>query len=308
MLNSGRLSHAFLLYGEKGLGKKTLAKYIAMRIMCEDKTSNQPCGNCFHCRNILNDTHPDVITAEHTGKTNAISADTVRKICNEAFIKPNYQHKIFLFLDADVMNSTAQNILLKSIEEPPEYAYYIFTANSRDDFLPTILSRVASIGVTECSDRECSLALSAMGYDESQITSAVECFHGNLGNCIDYLNQGELFTSVEIVKSFTNSLLHHDEYELLKVFTALKDLNLAKKTLSIMDRHIRDIIAVKIDCHTLSGCDFNGAKMLAERLSIQSCQKIHLLIYKALNTLDNKVGVNLNITLTALCADIITSI
>jgi DNA polymerase-3 subunit delta' len=304
MLSSGRLSHSFLLYGEKGLGKKTLAKYIAMRLLCESE--NAPCCNCYHCRNILSDTHPDVITVEHSGKTNSISTDTVRKVCNEASIKPNYDKKVFLFLDADVMNSTAQNVLLKSIEEPPSYAYYVFTSRSKETFLSTILSRVVSMGVTECSDKECAEALTSMGYDTTQIHSALECFHGNLGNCLDYLNQGELYTSVGIVKRFTSSLLHRDEYELLKVFTDLNNRDLAKKTLTIMDRHIRDIIAVKIDCHTSAGCDFEGAKKLAERLSVKSCQRVHLLIYNTLLELDTNI--NINLALMSLCGDIISSI
>ena len=78
ILNSKRVAHSFLLYGEKGLGKKTLAKYIAMKLLCTNE--NAPCGECFHCRNILNNTHPDVVWAEHSGKTNSIVADTVRKI------------------------------------------------------------------------------------------------------------------------------------------------------------------------------------------------------------------------------------
>lgn len=303
MINSGRLAHAFLLYGDKGLGKKTLAKYIAMRILCKEKSS--PCGECFHCKNIINGTHPDVVWAEHSGKTNSISADTVRKICNDAVIKPNYDSKVYIFADADVMNSTAQNILLKSIEEPPEYAYYIFTAKSKDTFLPTILSRVVSIGVTECSNKECTEALQSMNYSNEQIQQAIDSFHGNIGMCLDYLNGGELFKSVEVIKGLTNSILHHDEYELLKVLNQLNgDRDQIKDTLSIMDKHIRDVIAVKIGCNTSAGCYFDGAKLLSEKLSIKACTDIHLKIYDAFNELDSNV--NINLILASLCANIIT--
>lgn len=305
ILNSKRVTHSFLLYGEKGLGKKTLAKYIAMKLLCTGEEA--PCGRCFHCRNILNNTHPDVIWAEHSGKTDSIVADTVRKICNDANIKPNYDKKVFIFSDADIMNSTAQNILLKSVEEPPDYVYYIFTSRAKDTFLPTILSRVVSINVTECSDKECINALSSMQYSQEQIQEAIECFHGNIGNCIDYLNKGELYTSVEIVKCFNSSLLNHDEYELLKVFTKLNgNRDLTKKTLSIIDKHIRDVIAVKINCNTPSGCYFDGAKMLAKKLSIQSCQNIHLNIYEALNDIDSNV--NIGLIVASLCGNIISNV
>lgn len=303
MLQNGKLAHSFLIYGDKGLGKKTLAKYIAMRIFC--KSENSPCGECFHCRNILNNTHPDVFVVEHSGKTNSISAETVRKICNEAMIKPNYDSKVFIFEDADIMNNTAQNILLKSIEEPPNYAYYIFTSKSKDTFLPTILSRVVSMGVTECSQKECIEALQYMDYTQSQIDDALKCFHGNIGNCLDYLNQGELFKTVDIIKRFTNSLLNRDEYALLKVFTDLdvKNKDTTKTMLSILDKHIRDVIAVKIGCNTPAGCYFDGAKMLSSKLSIKTCIDIHMLIYNTFYELDSNV--NINLIIASLCGNII---
>lgn len=306
MFKNNRLAHSFLIYGEKGLGKKTLSKYIAMKIFC--KEDNSPCGECFHCRNILNNTHPDVFIAEHSGKTNSISAETVRKICNEASIKPNYDYKVFIFEDADIMNNTAQNILLKSIEEPPDYAYYIFTSKTKDTFLPTILSRVISMGVTECSDKECIKALQSMNYTQSQIDDALNCFHGNIGNCIDYLNEGELFKAVNIVKRFTNALLNKNEYELLKVFTDLnvKNRDTTKNILSIMDKHIRDIIAVKIGCNTSYGCYFDGAKMLSNRLTINACSNIHMLIYNAFNEIDSNV--NMSLIVTSLCGNIIQNV
>lgn len=306
MLQNNKMAHSFLLYGDKGLGKKTLAKYITMKIFC--KSENSPCNQCFHCRNILNNTHPDVFIVEHSGKTNSISAETVRKVCNEVYIKPNYDSKVFIFEDANIMNNTAQNILLKSIEEPPDYAYYIFTSKSRDTFLPTILSRVVSMGVTECSEKECIEALLSMNYTNSQIDDALNCFHGNIGNCLDYLNEGELFKAVDIVKRFTSSLLNRDEYELLKVFTDLnvKNRDITKNILSIMDKHIRDIIAVKIGCNTPAGCYFDGAKMLSSMLTIDTCTKIHMLIYQTFNEIDSNV--NMNLIVSSLCVNIIQSI
>jgi DNA polymerase-3 subunit delta' len=306
MLQNNKMAHAFLLYGDKGLGKKTLAKYIAMKILC--KAENSPCGECFHCRNVLSNTHPDVFIVEHSGKTNSISAETVRKVCNEVSIKPNYDSKVFIFEDADIMNSTAQNILLKSIEEPPDYAYYVFTSKARDTFLPTILSRVVSMGVTECSEKECIQALQSMNYTQTQIDDALNCFHGNIGNCLDYLNEGELFKAVDIVKRFNVALVNRDEYELLKVFTDLnvKNKDTTKNILSIMDKHIRDVIAVKIGCNTPAGCYFEGAKQLASRLSIKACTNIHMLIYQAFYEIDSNV--NMNLIVSSLCGNVIQNV
>ena len=87
MFKSGRLSHSFLIYGEKGLGKKILAKYLASAILCE-KGTGIPCGECRSCRNAEKGIHPDIIYPEQSGKLNTYTVETCRHVCADAFIAP----------------------------------------------------------------------------------------------------------------------------------------------------------------------------------------------------------------------------
>lgn len=84
MFKSGRLPHSFLIYGEKGLGKKTLAKYLSAALLCE-KGTGIPCGECRSCRNAEKGVHPDIIYPEHSGKLNTYTVEACRHVCADAF-------------------------------------------------------------------------------------------------------------------------------------------------------------------------------------------------------------------------------
>ena len=85
MKRNGRMAHAFLLTGEKGVGKKTAADYIAMTLLCE-RGGDVPCGECRHCRRILENTHPDVIRPEKSGKKQIYNRETLRRVCSDAYV------------------------------------------------------------------------------------------------------------------------------------------------------------------------------------------------------------------------------
>ena len=158
MCTSGRLPHSFLIYGEQGTGKKTLAWYLAARLLCEG--AQKPCGSCKPCHNLEHRQHPDVMEIPHSGKTGGFSVESIRRVCADAYKTPNNgMRKLYLFTDADHMTVQAQNALLKLVEEPPDFTYFVFTAQSRHAFLETILSRVSAIGTSPCTDAQCTQAL-----------------------------------------------------------------------------------------------------------------------------------------------------
>ena len=98
MFRSGRIPHSFLIYGEKGLGKKTLAKYLAMSLLCENRNDGTPCGECHSCRIAQKNVHPDIIFPEQSGKLNTYTVETCRHVCTDAFVVPNNSDiKIYIF-------------------------------------------------------------------------------------------------------------------------------------------------------------------------------------------------------------------
>ena len=220
MRKQNHLPHALLLHGERGCGKKTLAKWFSMLVLCED-AAHAPCGCCKSCRLILENAHPDVMTAEHSGKRMGFSVETVRAVRKEAGILPNNgDMRIFLFPDADGMSIQAQNALLKSVEEPPAHACFVFTAETAGVLLPTLLSRMTAKAVFPVSESECISALTKLSYSAAEIRSAVSRFGGNIGKCIGYLTDDMQRQAAEYAAGLTAALAQVNEYSLLQILTA----------------------------------------------------------------------------------------
>lgn len=136
----GALHHAILLTGGKGSGKRALARTIAAAMECTS-AGEKPCGVCDGCRKVLAGIHPDVMTVrDEEHKT--LPVDTVRGLCSDAYIRPNEgRRKIYIFEDCAQLDQRCQDILLKTVEEGPRYAAFIFLAENAAAILPTIRSR-----------------------------------------------------------------------------------------------------------------------------------------------------------------------
>lgn len=297
MISSGRVAHAFLLFGENGLGKKTIAAQFAAHLVAIGNTST-------HEINPMS--NPDIIWVEHSGTKQGFSVETLRNLCVDAYILPNNgDKKVYILADCDNISVLAQNTLLKIIEEPPEFTHFIFTAQSKSVFLPTILSRIISLGVAECSEMDCRMALSNNGYtDEVLIGEAVSSFNGNIGMCSGYLEGGELRKSVEISRNITNSINNHSEYQLLKELTVLENNRpLAKIVFQMMDKIVRDSCIKKINNGLEIGCYPNGSKKLGETLSSRKALKLHDILNNAMNAFDGNV--NMSIEMSAICGQIL---
>lgn len=286
------MAHAFLLTGERGVGKKTAADYIAMTLLCE-KGGDAPCGECRHCRRILENTHPDVIRPEKSGKKQIYNRETMRGICSDAYVKPNdCDSKVYIFTDCESVEESTQNLMLKLIEEPPDTAYFIFTAVSRSVFLPTILSRVITIGIPECTEADCRMALTDMGFSEEEINGAVERFHGNIGSCVDYLKGGETAENAEICRSVIAAISAGDEYGLLTALHRIGDnRNRIKLVLELADKTIRDACVARLGTAPMIGCDPKGAEALSRKISMRRAELIH----EAIGRVIVHCGMNMNV-------------
>ena len=137
----GKVSHAYILSGEKGCGKKLLADVFAETLQCE-KGGTEPCGSCHSCVQAQSGNHPDIIHLMHE-KPNSISVDDVRtQIVNDVLIKPySGKYKIYIIDEVHMMTSGAFNALLKTLEEPPEYVIFILATTEAHKIPITILSR-----------------------------------------------------------------------------------------------------------------------------------------------------------------------
>lgn len=148
-----KVSHAYIMNGERGSGKKLLANLFAQTLQCE-RGGDEPCYECHSCKQALSGNHPDIITVQHE-KPSSISVDEIRVQVNEDIqVKPySGRYKIYIIPEADLMTQQAQNALLKTIEEPPAYAVIILLTENAQKLLPTICSRCVMLKLRNIKDQ-----------------------------------------------------------------------------------------------------------------------------------------------------------
>lgn len=143
--HEGRLSHAVILTGSGDLLPS--ARYLAAAHVCEGQ--EKPCLRCRHCRKVMEDIHPDVITVRDTERRE-LTVDDVRALRRDVYIRPNEaERKVYIVPDCRQLNERDQNVLLKIVEEGPPYAAFIFCADSPAALLETIRSRCVTV---KCGD------------------------------------------------------------------------------------------------------------------------------------------------------------
>ncbi len=293
MLKSGRVPHAVLFYGEKGLGKKTLASWLASKIVATGKSVN-PLA------------HPDIIWAQKSGASQTFSVDTVREISADAFVLPNNgDKKVYIFADCEGMRNEAQNALLKIIEEPPPFVHFIFTVKSKEAFLPTILSRTVCFGMSACSDDECRIVIAQKGHDNEKVNEALSAFPGNIGMQLAYIEDAKTQRIVKIARDITDSINSFSEYKTLKAFAELeseKDRAMVKEVMVLLDKVVMDSLSLKFDVPSRMWPYSDGAEKMSEVLSVSKALKLHTLFSEAARAIDSNV--NLNLFLSALCGKI----
>ena len=142
------LPHALILSG--GSERIAAAYYAACAFECT--AGQKPCLSCSACRKVLNGIHPDVTIVQDTEHAE-ISAETVRAVRTDAFIRPNEgARKVYLFEDCSLLNEKDQNILLKIVEEGPSYAAFLFCTENTASLLQTIRSRCIELKLPAAVD------------------------------------------------------------------------------------------------------------------------------------------------------------
>lgn len=150
-VKTDKVSHAYIFNGEDGSGKKMMARAFAQALLCE-RGADEGCGECPSCKKVASGNNGDLIWVTHEKAT--IGVDDVRdQLVGDIQIKPySSRYKIYVVDEAEKLTVQAQNAVLKTIEEPPEYSVIIFLTNNDQVFLPTILSRCVTLNFRPVRD------------------------------------------------------------------------------------------------------------------------------------------------------------
>ncbi|NLM96059.1 MAG: DNA polymerase III subunit delta' [Halanaerobiaceae bacterium] len=185
-LKSGRIHHAYLFTGKRGIGKKTTAVEFAKALFCKDEGIDS-CEKCLSCRKIEHKNHPDlIITGIEEG--DSIKIDQIRELQRELSYKPfDGRWKVHIIEDADSLTPEAANSLLKTLEEPPQYGVIILLAEELDQLLPTVISRCQKIQFNPLSVKIIEAKLLEEGYQEEDTKLIARLADGSLGRAFELI-------------------------------------------------------------------------------------------------------------------------
>ncbi len=179
---AGSVVHAFLIHGDEGCGKKTLAQTMSMALHCTGE-GEKPCLECGPCRRMLMGVHPDHI--EVASDSSVISVKMVRDLIDRLTEKP-YEGgwRTVIIHDAEKMNEAAQNALLKTLEEPDgRTAFFLLTAHP-EGLLATIRSRCRPVFMPRLSEEVIASELIGRGMPEGRARYAARLSQGVMGRAI----------------------------------------------------------------------------------------------------------------------------
>ena len=190
-----KVSHSYMFVGIEGIGKQLIAKAFAQMILCTNETE-KGCNKCKSCIEFQSQNHPDFLYIEPDG--NSIKIEQIRYLQRKIQEKPIISNKkVYIINDADKMTQEAQNCLLKTLEEPPEYSTIILIGSNENAFLNTIKSRCMKLIFQPIASEEIKQYMEKT-YGMNNINeNMLEAFQGSIGKAIALKDKKEEYENIE---------------------------------------------------------------------------------------------------------------
>lgn len=214
MAEEGRLVHGINLEGEPGSGRAALARALAGAILCE-RQRGEMCGECTSCRKVLAGIHSDVTTVDGRETPELFKVDALRELCAGAHRSPNEgRAKVYIIAEAQLLPPAGQNVLLKSIEEPPEDTFFILICDNKFRLLPTILSRVVTVPLRPLTVEECRelLCRRVKGRTEEEYREAALLGCGSPGEAQRILTLEKAAKEARAARALVKAMAVRDPY------------------------------------------------------------------------------------------------
>ena len=196
--STNSIAHSYIFSGQYGIGKKQIAIEFAKMILCLNK-DNAPCGECKSCLELENDNNPDFNIIKPDGK---IKIDQIRQMLEKVYEKPIISDKkVYIIDDAETMTVEAQNCLLKTLEEPPEYIVIILITSNESNLINTIKSRCLKLTFNPLENSEIKQYLEKNLDFQNVSETMLEIFEGSIGKALKVKEKQELYNNIETTLS-----------------------------------------------------------------------------------------------------------
>jgi DNA polymerase III subunit delta' len=198
-LKAGRLAHAYLFVGPEGCGRGTLALALFKALNCEQKEAEEPCGECGPCRRALAGQHEDLLVlAPPEGQASAqIKVEEVREVIRTLSFAPyGGGTRLVLIREAEHLNPTSANVLLKTLEEPPPDNLIVLTVKDAKGILPTLVSRCRRVNLMPLEPGLIAAELEKRGLEPDAAALKAAMSGGSLGRALQ-MDESQLATDLD---------------------------------------------------------------------------------------------------------------
>ncbi len=218
VIENNRVSHSYMFIGNKGIGKSLYAKEFAKAILCNN--DKKPCLECKSCLEFDNDNNPDFY---YIGlrEENSIKIEEIRQMQKRVQELPIVsKRKVYIIDDAEYMTKEAQNCLLKTIEEPPEFVTVILITANENKVLNTIQSRCLKLYFNSIKEKELKQYLKDNYQIDNLSSNMLKACNGSIGKALQIYEKKDIYQTIEKV---------FDHVENYHIVNAIKELEILYK-------------------------------------------------------------------------------
>jgi DNA polymerase-3 subunit gamma/tau len=216
-LQRGRLHHAFLLTGTRGVGKTTIARILAKSLNCVNGVTATPCGVCPACTDIDAGRFVDLLELDAASNT---GIDNMREILDNARYAPTIgRYKVYLIDEVHMLSKAAFNSMLKTLEEPPEHVKFVLATTDPQKIPVTVLSRCLQFNLKALSPGVIAARLGAIlraegiAFDDAAVSLVAHVAHGSMRDALSVLDQAIAHGAGEVRSDAVRTMLGSVETE-----------------------------------------------------------------------------------------------
>ncbi|MCR4705228.1 MAG: DNA polymerase III subunit delta [Lachnospiraceae bacterium] len=298
-IENDKVGHAYIINGDRYCGKEFVAGVFSMALQCE-ADGVEPCQVCHSCKQALSMNQPDIIRVTHE-KPGSIGVDDIRsQVTSDIQIKPySSKRKVYIISEGEKMTQQAQNALLKTLEEPPEYAVILILTTNVNALLPTIISRAVVLNMKPVEDSLVKkFLMENVEIPDYKADLCVAFARGNLGKA-KLLASSEEFDHIR--EDAVTLLKYIKDMEISEIVAAIKKIGEYKLEindyLDLISIWYRDVLLFKATNdvnHLIFKEEIQYIKKVADKSAYEGIETI----IEALDKAKNRLNANVNFDLT----------